>query len=267
MAGNVDSVGADSGARYMAFGDDSQYEGVLVFAFIIFKRTRLKSILREFEEVRKRFKFPEGVGIHCRELFSGQRRDKLGLSHLSREDITSILTNLITIINRNEAGLRFAYALEDKVKHMFDEPLMFESPDGGPNIQMPAKYDPKGVLGTLAQACFVVRPDGAHGPQAKDCQIHIAPDTTPVKFLGERKRQAHFLTSGFNDVHPEPGRVYSVEPLIGDGGYPQLLQIADVLAYICAHAMHPEDDKRKYLSLYMNIKKRVRSVYGCDDQL
>lgn len=69
-------VGSDSGARYFAFGDDSQFGDVIVYAFIFVATTRVRAIERKITELKKDFKIPIEVTLHCRTLFSGQQRQK-----------------------------------------------------------------------------------------------------------------------------------------------------------------------------------------------
>lgn len=259
MVSNVTLVGSSGASKYIAYGDDSQYNGALVFAFFIFKRTKLKSIVRDIEDVKRRFRFPPGVGIHCRELMSGQTREKKGLAHLSAGDIDSILNNVVTVVNRYQGLVRFEYAFESKFVGLFGSgELVLKSTIGEPDISLPARPDPKGILGMLAQGCFANGPNGGkHGPCAADCQIYISPDRTMTKFIGAKSSQAHYLTSGFIDDGREPGRVDKVEPIIGGGDYPQLLDVADVLAYVCCHAIHKDPIQKRFNQLYDRMKWRV----------
>jgi hypothetical protein len=269
MTDHVSIVGADNNSKYIAYGDDSRYGGALVFAFFIFKRTKLKSIVREIEDIKRRFRFPAGVGIHCRELMSGQARDKKGLSHLSKEDIDSILNNVITVINRHQGLVRFGYAFENKIDGLFGSgELVMESTIGEPDITLPAKADPKAIIGILAQACFGNGPNGSmNGPCAADCQIFISPDKTVTKFIGPKGSQAHSLASGFISDGRVPGMVDKVEPIIGGGDYPQLLDVADVVAYICCHAIHRAESEKRFNQIYDRMEWRVGSEFGIDPSI
>ncbi|WP_443701010.1 hypothetical protein [Pseudomonas sp.] len=265
---DVAVVGSSSNSKYIAYGDDSQYNGALVYAFLIFRRTKLKSIVREVEDIKRRFKFPVGAGIHCRELMSGQLREKKGLSHLTETDINSILANVITVINRYQGLVRFTYAFMRKLEGMFPEDkIVLQSIKGDPDITLSAKLDPKGILGHLALGCFMNGNDHRQGPSPADCQIFVSPDPTVIKFIGDTRTQAHFLASGFiNDFSGSDG-FNSVVPIIGGGDYPQLLDVADVLAYVCCHAIHADSSQKRFNKLYDLIEWRVGSEYIMDPPL
>jgi hypothetical protein len=208
-------TGKSTSAPYMSFGDDSQYEGRLVYAYVFFKRTKLKSILREISLLKKRFKFPKGVDLHCRNLISGQQRKKLGLSHLSKTDVESIFRNIITIINKYKVLVRYSHASED-VKGYFDRGIEVGSNDPNmPNFMLNTRYDPKGVLGLLATMCFAINPDGSEGPIADQCEIYTSPDYTKVDFWGGVKQQAHYLTGGFSAIGAADNEIYKIESNIG----------------------------------------------------
>ncbi|AUG08907.1 hypothetical protein [Pseudomonas sp. S09G 359] len=266
MVSNVSVVGSSEDSKYIAYGDDSGYNDALVFAFFIFKRTKLKSIVRDIDDIKRRFKFPLGVGIHCRELNSGQIRKKKGLDHLSEEDINSVLNNVITVVNRYQGLARFGYAFTDKSLGAFSSgELVMQSTIGEADIALPIAPNPKGILGFLAQMCFANGPQGGpNGPCAADCQIFISPDPTMTKFIGPRSTQAHYLTSGYIDDGRNIGKVDKVEPIIGGGKYPQLLDVADVLAYVCCHAIHKDPLQKKYNQLYDRLEWRVGSEFVLD---
>lgn len=249
-------TGKSTSAPYMSFGDDSQYEGRLVYAYVFFKRTKLKSILREISLLKKRFKFPKGVDLHCRNLISGQQRKKLGLSHLSKTDVESIFRNIITIINKYKVLVRYSHASED-VKGYFDRGIEVGSNDPNmPNFMLNTRYDPKGVLGLLATMCFAINPDGSEGPIADQCEIYTSPDYTKVDFWGGVKQQAHYLTGGFSAIGAADNEVYKIESNIG-GPYLELLQLADVVAYLCCHAVHGKVAEPFYYELLSKIKWKV----------
>lgn len=263
---SVDVVGSSRAADWVAFGDDSVYSDTLVYAFLMFKRTKIKTITRELCELKKRFKFPADTKLHCRVLLSGQQRAKAGLEHLSREDIDSILNTVVTIINRQSGLVRFGYAFKDKVETAFSGTLTLDSViDGEPSIKLNSVYNEKGVLGLLAQACFANRLDGRDGPAPRECEIFISPDSTPVKFIGEKKSKSHYLASGFLDMSAVGGGVSHVVPVVGGDYFPELYELADVVAYICVHAIHGvngRSDESRFINFYDRMKWRVGSEFG-----
>lgn len=263
---NVDVTGSSRSADWVAFGDDSVYAGTLVYAFFMFKRTKIKTIERDFRELKKRFNFPLNSKLHCRELLSGQKREKSGLGHLSKEDIDAIFNTIVTIINRQKGLVRFNYAFTEKIDSVFSGPLTLDSTvDGEPSISVDSVFNEKGVLGLLAQGCFANRLDGREGPLPDQCEIFVSPDKTLVKFIGNKKNKAHYLASGFSDIEAKDGRINLVAPVIGGDYFADLYEIADVVAYICCHAIHTisgRSDEQRYVRFYDRMTWRVGNEFS-----
>lgn len=108
--------------------------------------------------------------------------------------------------------------------------------DGTQLHTMPVTPDPKGFLGLLMQACFTPV-DGRKEPPIHEYQIVVSRDSTPVKFLGARKQQAHNWGRGFSTINAPPNSVFQYDPTIQTAQQTPILEIADVLAYSCAHAL------------------------------
>ncbi|MCR8931102.1 MULTISPECIES: hypothetical protein [Pseudomonas] len=252
MKEQVKYVGGEKGSYLMAFGDDSAYKGVLCFAYIIFVRTKLKRIQRQIRELKVRFKIPLSTALHCRVLNSGQQRLKSGLGHLTESDIQSIYSSLVYILNYNSVRVKYAHGVENDVKQNFDGPFENFSQNGAP---FPVQYDPKGMLGLLAQICFVDA-KAVLGVGVDDIEIYLASDQTKVKFLGHAKRQAHHWAHGMIDVGASSGLVVRVKPEIGDGGYPELLELADFVAYTACHAVLGKESEPFYFGLLSQVKQK-----------
>lgn len=257
MSNNYTSAGNAKGAAYMAFGDDSSYGGYLSFAYVVFKRTKLRRLLREIRQLKRRFSFPDGVDIHFRILNSFHQREKNGLSHMSKVAIESLCVNLVSIINKNDVIVRYAYCKEADVAHHFEAPIELLDSSGGEPLSVEVQYNSKGVLGMLAHMGMC---DYAGFPLLKDTEVYISPDTTQVKFLGANRRQAHFWASGYMDI----GDRLRFEPQIGDGGYAGIMELADFAAYITCHGVHGPEAEPFYFKLMNSITYRVFSQYGAE---
>jgi len=252
MNEQVKFVGGRKGSYLMAFGDDSAYKGVLCFAYVIFVRTKLGRIQRQIRELKKRFKIPLSTALHCRVLNSGQQRVKAGLDHLTPADVKSIYTSLIYILNYNSVRVKYAHGVEDDVRQNFNGPLEDISQ---PGVPFPVQYDPKGMLGLLAQICFVDS-KAVLGVSVEDIEIYLASDQTKVKFLGHSKRQAHHWAHGMIDMEGMSGLAVRVKPEIGDGGYPELLELADFVAYTACHAVLGKTLEPLYFELLSQIRQK-----------
>lgn len=220
------TFGQDASAPYLAFGDDSQFEGLLTYAFLIVPRHELLRIKRRLFIVKEKFKIPADTPIHCRVLMHKHAREKAGLGHLTEHSAKAVIGHIIREINRSQCGLRYAWT-------EFPEKPVVVPPQEGMH-QIP--FEPKYVLGMLAQGCFGVALDGSQGPLANQCEIVVAEDRTLISTGNKSRSQAHKATSGWSDIGAMPGQLHRIEPRVSTAVQEPLLEIADVLAYMCSHA-------------------------------
>jgi hypothetical protein len=59
-----------------------------------------------------------------------------------------------------------------------------------------------------------------------------------VEFIGEQRRRADSLYSGFSDIGAPAGNVFQLQPTVVKTGSEAILQLADVAAYVCSHAFN-----------------------------
>jgi len=252
-------VGSSTSARYLAVGDDSVFNGAIVYGFAIFRRTRLKRLVQGVKDVKQRFGIPADIDIHCKDFRLACSRSKLGIEHLSDVDVENVYRNVVTLINNCDVLVKYGLAYEDKVRGFWSEGTI--TLEGGDSpVEVPVRYDPKGILGVLAQTCFASAPGAGHGPSVEELEIFIAPDSTKVKFLGGA-RQAHNWARGFSDMGT--GIVHEVTPNIG-GCAKELFEIADVIAYMCSHAAHGKAAQPFFYGLLSSVKSKVRNEFITD---
>ena len=65
--------GQDINAPFCAFGDDSQYKNLLVYAYAIFRRSNVPKARKVLRKAKKKFRIPKTIPVHCRIMFSGDR--------------------------------------------------------------------------------------------------------------------------------------------------------------------------------------------------
>jgi hypothetical protein len=233
------AIGNDCEAPFVAFGDDSQFGDSLTFAFAIVRREHLRRAQTRLSILREKYRIPPSVGIHCRVLFSRHERVRAGLSHLTETDARGIVGRVVSLFNRIPMILRFSITDLNEFRTFADKRggvLTLNNIDETSTRKMPITVDPKGVIGQLAQACFAVSPDGRHGPPANQCEIFVAKDETKVKLFGEKKSKAHRTYSGFSDIGAQTGTVFSIEPTVAAPNECDMLEYADVAAYLTSHA-------------------------------
>jgi hypothetical protein len=238
---NILPAGGDASADYLAFGDDSQFGDTLVYAFAIIHRNRAPQVRTRLHELKQRFKIPAGESLHCRVLFSGHQREKAGLGHLSSKDARSLIAEAVTIINEGPVCVRFAAGTLAEFRKALGNQIEMQHESDGSITRLPVKLDPKGLLSILMQMCFAVPPDGSNGPSASDCQIFVSQERTKVEFIGSKRRRADAMYSGFNDIGAPTGNVFQLKPTIGDTASEPLLQLADIVSYVCSHSTDESD--------------------------
>ena len=226
---NVISIGRNPDARFCVYGDESRFRTVLVFAFAVFHRQNLEHAHSILTAIRREYRIPPTTPIHCRVLYNSDARKKHGVDHLDQPTVDALIAALVGQLKDVPVACRFAWtALPDR------DPLV-NSTD--PSWILPS--EPKGVIGLLMQACFAVAADGGEGPAASESEVFVSADPTKIRFLGDKRYQAHRGYGGFSDVDSPPGQVFDIRPHIVTANRwkeQPLLQVADVLAYICSHA-------------------------------
>lgn len=245
-------IGQSAAAPFCAFGDDSQYDGVLSYGFVIVKRMDVPRLLRRLLLVKEKFKIPAGVPIHCKVLMHGSEREKAGLAHLNASAARAVIGHVVHEIERVGCMVRYAVSAMPQPAQPMPSQVAGALP-----LNLP--HEPKGILGVLAQACFAVAPDGSQGPLPADCEIVIAEDRTQVKFGSVKRSQAHYLASGFSDIAAAPGEVFRIEPRIATTTEEPLLQIADIVAYASSHSRSADPAHAFFTEQLNRISRRVWS--------
>lgn len=251
-------IGRDNTAPFVAFGDDSKYGDVLVFAFLVIKRNDVPRMEKRLSRIKSRFGIPEQTALHCRELFHIHPREKAGLGHLTSDQARSIVGHLIHEINQLECWVRYAFSRKRPGE------AFFHAGDG-----FPIQDDDKGIMALLAQSSLIpqVRDVGkARGPNATDCEIFVAEESTSVRFLGHERRRADHWVSGYSEVGATPGGLFRLKPnLIPIKGHP-LMQVADVLAYTCSHALSQEPVSHFFAEQFSRIRLFTRSEFRSSEE-
>lgn len=242
--------------KFLAVGDDSAYGDVLTYAFLIIKRGHSRTVKHKLQLLKKRFKIPEHVSLHCKILMHGDQRKKHDIDHLTREDTARIIRHAITIISECAIYLRYAYCYFSDGKRLIEQErgeLEFTK-DYNEKIYFQATPDQKGFLGLLMQSCWSVPENGAEGPTAQQCQIIASADSTKTEFIGSGKRQAHNRYNGYIQM-PENFLV-QLQPKIEQANDNLLLQLADIAAYACVQSLSDGANKDFYEQQLQRIPRK-----------
>ncbi|MES2204775.1 MAG: hypothetical protein V4496_06095 [Pseudomonadota bacterium] len=211
----------------MAYGDESQVNNLLIYAFAIIGKNYLSNLEFRLAELKKFYRIPASTILHCKDIFSGDNRKKVGLAHLGEKDVFDLVKGVVAIINRIPIFIKYAYCDHEKCKNVYT----FPSSDTNLDCELLITPTPQGLHGLLAQACFI---DRSHGPLFEECEVTVSHNATKAKFIGKKRRQAHNWCSGFYDTGSAV-KPFSPHIVKADGS--SMLQIADVASYICSHAL------------------------------
>lgn len=256
-------VGRDSNAPYLAFGDDSQYKGALTFAYVVIPKVVVNKVMRDLAKLKQKFKFPEGTPIHCRVMFSPQQRQKANLSHLTNDEAMQIVHHCVTLVNMHRLYVRYAFALEENWKQIWDGKQVTELYNEKGELQLhPSTQDPKGVLGSLAQACWAPLINGA--PKSIEGEMYASKDSTMTSFIGEKRRQAHNWIKGLTNIDAADGYWNEIAPSFEPGPYESLLELADVVSYAICHAVHGRANEPKFADAVTRIRWHGGAEFNLD---
>lgn len=95
----VVTIGNPSDSKISAFGDDCKYHHTNAFSYVIFENTGLAAARETLFAIKKRYRLPDNVLIHMRQLTNARYRKKSGLGHLSDKLLYEFVSDIIDQMN------------------------------------------------------------------------------------------------------------------------------------------------------------------------
>lgn len=218
---NIIIIGNQPNSKITAFGDDSKFKKTSAFAYVIFENSKLEIARRSLLDIKEKYKIPPNVLLHMRLLNNEFYRNKNGIQHLTGTIMTKFLSDIIDDMNKIPFLIKGCCFSGELPKDIDDE-------------ELGVVWSDKAIQSMLAKAALI--PLGLEKYEYKDLRIVISQDSTKVRFLGKNKRQAARWTRGFSAIGAPSGYVYEFDPLIQDPTEEVLLQLADAVVYMIAHA-------------------------------
>ena len=259
-------VGTNGSSEYVAFGDDCQLYDLLVFAFAIVRRTDVSWVEKRIAALKLYFGLPSDLIIHCRVLLHPHQREKAGISHLSTADARKIISRMITIANQASILIRYTWCRAFTIQEAVGTQIELKHVSDGTTITHPVNPDPKVLLSILMQTCFAVPPDGSEGPLAAECEIIVAKEPTKKhQFIGKGKRRIDRMYSVYSDIGAERNEIFDICSTPKPQDCTSLLQLADVAAYVCAHARDSDDQQEFYKQQYRRIRHYIEKEWCFDE--
>ena len=219
--------------EYCAFGDDSAYKEILVYAYAIFHRDHLEKAEKKLNKIKNIFRIPQETHIHCRLLFSGKQREKLGLSHLNPGDVHQLVKRVVERMNLIPCWLRYGFCRMDEYRK-FSE--LHPDADMTDKDELIFHDDPKAIMALASQACLLPNSKTPHAPKRENIEVFLSQDKTKINFIGNNRTRADRAGSycNFFEKSSPPLRIL-------ESDHP-LQQVADIYAYTCSHALSRQCD-------------------------
>jgi hypothetical protein len=149
------------------------------------------------------------------------------------------LASVVTAAIEAKSFLRYAFTTVEDARSALGETMTFHNHTDGPTYAVPVGDDPKGLFGMLMSACTLDDPIDPRVPKSTESEIFVSEEASQVRFLGQNRR-ADSLLSHFSEIGTPRGTLHQLTPNIAAANAHPLLEVADVAAYLCAHAHDPE---------------------------
>jgi hypothetical protein len=227
-------------ADVIAFGDESENDTHLVYALAIFRSERTDEARAALARMKRSLGVPESTRLHCRVVFSGQRRRGTAWAATNHRQIENAVRGLaVEIHNLNETP-------EIGVIDRRRVPLLPTSPGHADRV-----WRAKETLGLAANIAIM----GAVSRFGIDrVRFIIDRDKTQIQ-RGVKWQRADSTRGMFVDLGAgrEPVKI---EPEVQDDS---LLEIADLYAYTALRAQSREPG-RLFSELAGIIRPKIRSM-------
>lgn len=232
-----------SAKRFQIFGDESQFSGVVTYAFVIVPSKLQQDVEQEIAKVKSEFGLKATDEIHCRELFNVYAKEKTAFRHLSKEEIFLLLQKVTISIYLAGARAWIGYLNTSTAP---DE-LIFED---DAEKRTTTTWDIRDIkLRMLFAYRAAIAPLTDFIPH-NDMAAWVDGDTSRVAHI-DGSRQIDTLRSFFpinhNDTKFFPTAVLKDKPVV--------LEIADAIAYSAAHGLSDTytKDKPKFVSIVKSL--------------
>ncbi len=96
-------AGQNSNSPFVAYGDDSAYEEILIYGFVICKRNQTSKLEKEIINIKDEFRIPDTIPIHMKSLLSGQYREKNNIPNFERIQQSLFSERLSTFLIKTNA--------------------------------------------------------------------------------------------------------------------------------------------------------------------
>lgn len=238
--------------HFHAFGDESSFKEIVVYGVVVLHDFHMNPFQRFLVNLKLAYGVPSWAKLHCREVFNGDAKKKTGWKRLSETQVfqfsADVLTGLVA------SGASFFVGAVDKNEY--------------PSELTTSVSSSKTTMGNKQLTALVFQ--GALLPlsevfQSQKIRLYADSDKTLVSFFGRKGR----ADKNYKFANPLTGTMF--HPEINEGrGKHQLMEVADLFAYVAAHALSGESarNKDRFRALYQICKPTLSTlVYDPEEKI
>jgi hypothetical protein len=240
------------------YGDESCGQEYVAYGVLVVPEEQAGLAEATVERIKAKFGGAPDHRLHCRELFHGNERAKSPWARLSMVEVFQLYELLLTELNGLK--LRRLVALACKAELPNEIPaLAMQHLDPIANVPprytKPFAFRDKQIAIHCAHATMVPL---ANYPGLENVRFWLDPDSTVVEWFSGRRAVEGEIGNFFVDVGPdkEPAKVNVMRI---DGAKPQMLEVADVIAYAGQRSktakLSPNDLRFKALARLINAEQ------------
>ncbi len=199
---NILEIRNSEDKEFLAFGDESAYKKILAYTHVAFPKSNIEVVVSRLEQLKFSLKINKDKMIHMNEL-NAQLKE-------------AVVLGCVSILNEF-GNLSFSIA-----------PAYSDFSDIGDDEDMKFHVNDKSIIILLMQASL-------SNFSLLKTNFYIEKDETKIPFLGKKRRKVYNGAPFFSDIGAPKGMVFRIYPQIVTKNFHPLMQIADVMAYVCSH--------------------------------
>ena len=195
--------------------DESTSGKYVTVGGVFLNASDIDAVLVSLTDLKRRYNLPVDVEIHCRELFAFHKRIKSPFKVIAPDELISFLEDCVRSTTSFGASWYLIHC--DRTKY----PKNFTMFEGNRSFEVSEKHIAAYMVGMFASMIETVK--------GSDFQYIFDKDASQVDFGVRRMQATGFASQSARAIVPTP----KLKPL---------LELADVVAYVCGRALTAKDE-------------------------
>jgi hypothetical protein len=206
---------------YSIYGDESRSDEIASYGLVTFRNTDVLAAETALRQIKVRYGANPDEHLHCRKLFAKDQLRKTSYRHLAPEAIVDLYFEAIITVMGHGAQFDAGWVRKESAPKVMVVPWA-DPPGRTPPVVISDKH--LAVFAFVSAAAPITNQLGIG-----NYRLWLDPDSTAIDWFGPH-RQTHNLYRAFF----EGQLAIQTEPIVNEK--PQLLEIADLVAYAAARA-------------------------------